>query len=293
MKALDPLMQSHLEQSTTALAVCILVQRLDGVELAVTNFNRPLTPVGGSPSPLRTYIPLGFLRSDIDSSDNMDVGTTEHTGFMHEASITEEDVRAGRWDFAAYTVTRVVWSDLAIEPEILAVGTLGVVRTGRVKFVAEFLSRMQVVQQSIGALNSPQCLHELGDHRPKTRGDNGCTVDLALWTVTGTVEEMLTDYYTLLDAARTEPAGYFAGGVLEITSGVMVGMRREVRSYIPGEIVLFTDLPYDATGATYSVHRGCDKTLRTCIDVFDNILDRLASDYTQGNDVATQVGRRE
>jgi len=285
MKTLDPAMETHLALPTTTLTTIVRVERVDGVVLRVTAFDAPLV-VGGE-----TYEPFGFLRSDVDVSDAMDVGTTEITSILRSDSLTEDDLRIGRWDFAAYSMQRVNWADLAIAPEILSEGNLGVVRTGRLKFVAELLGIMQAVQNSIGVLNSPQCIHNFGMSEGGPGRGNGCTFNLATVTQTGTVASVDSDLYGVHDAARTEADGYYSNGTFQITSGPYNGLKFEIRAYIVGFWVLFTALPADITGATYSIVRGCNKSLRQCVDDFNNVLDRLASDYTQGGDAAVQVGR--
>lgn len=285
MKVIPVALQTHYELPTTTLADCIHVTRSDGVELFATTFNKPLTIDGD------VYQALGYIRADLSHADSMDVTTTEITSLLDAAVITEDDVRAGRWDRAAYEVFRVNWADLTMGREQLASGNLGTFSTGRLRFVAELLGLTQNVQNSIGNLNSPQCLHELGDNNAGAGRGNGCTVDLTPFTVTGTIDSMDSDYYGIHDSARAEADAYFSGGVMTITSGTMNGMRFEVRAYIVGFWVLFTAVPDDVTGATYSMTRGCDKSLRTCVDVFNNINDRLASDFTQGNDAAVQVAR--
>lgn len=129
MKTLDADMETHLQLATTQLAIILRVERLDGEVLTVTSFDAPLV-VGGE-----TYEPFGFLRTDVDTAADMDVGSTEVTSILRSDSLTEDDLRIGRWDFAAYTLRRVVWSDLTIDPEILAEGNLGVVRTGRFHYI--------------------------------------------------------------------------------------------------------------------------------------------------------------
>jgi uncharacterized phage protein (TIGR02218 family) len=287
MKTLDADMQTHLEQPTTTLTWCIRVERLDGVVLAATAFDQPLT-FGGD-----TYEPFGFLRRDIDGSSDLDVNSTEVTGILSSDALTEDDVRIGRWDFAAYSLVRVNWADLTIDPEILSTGNLGVVRTGRLRFVAELLGLVQAAQNSIGVLNSAQCIHNFGKSEGGFGRGNGCTFDLATVTDSGTVESVDSDLYGIHDSARTEADTYYSNGVFRIMDGDYAGMEFEIRAYIVGFWILFTALPEDITGAAYEIVRGCDKSLRQCVDDFDNIADRLASDYTQGADAAIQVARHD
>lgn len=292
MKTISGGMQTHLDESLTTLTFTIHLTRLDGVEVFASTFNRRLT-IG-----VQDYEPFGFIRSDVDSDDNMGVGTTELTGILDSDTISEADLAAGRWDFAAWEAKYYNWNDLTMTPVHQGSGSLGVVRAGRLKFVAELLGLMQAVQISILNLTSPVCIHELGDHNASPSTGNGCTVDLEgspNFTVYGAIESMDSDYYGLHDSARTEPDGSFSNGKITFLPnsppGLLDGMSFEIRGYIVGQWVLFTAVPYDATGYAYKMTYGCDKSRRMCIDRFDNILDRLASDYTQGNDAAIQVAR--
>ena len=280
-------LQTHLEGSTRTLAVCLSVAQVQpgsSTVLRVTTLNRPLVVSGD------TYAPLGLMLRDLTGEDNMDVGTTEADGILDSDYITEDDIRAGRWDAAEWEMFRVNYASPTDGRIHLGNGRLGEIRWGRVRFTAELLDMMQGLKTSIGFLTSALCIHRLGDSGGKGRG-NGCQVDLGPHTVTGTIDSVESDFYTINVSDRTEDDATFSNGILTITDGVMAGMQFGVRAYITGVIVLFNALPYDAAGAAYSLVRGCDKTKRTCIDVFDNVENRLAFDYVQGRDAAMQVGR--
>lgn len=290
-------MLSHIAQVTTTLTRCLRIQRTDGLVLCLTAFNRSLSldPGLGSPtgSPSgEVYEPFGLNRMDLQSSNNMDVGTTE-CFLIQSDSLTDDDLLLGRWDFAEYLLFEVNWADLSMGRILLQTGNLGIVRAGRLKFETELLSLMQHVENSIGNLNSAQCIANLGDSL--------CQVDLTgnvagspsvPITVTGSLTSIDSDYYGMHDTARTEADGWFSNGIMTLTSGAYSGLQFEVRAYTTGFWVLFIAIPSGVTvGTTYSMSRGCDKSRRTCIDIFDNILHRRASDWTQGNDKAMQVAR--
>lgn len=238
-----------------------------------------------------TYLPLGYVRKDWPADDNMAIGTTEVDGIIDAQYLTDFDLQIGLWDGAEWIKFKCDYTDPDDWQVLLANGTLGIVRTGRLRFTAELLSMMQVVQNGIGALNSPLCIHKFGASEGGPGRGNGCTVNLAPFTFTGTVDSVDSDLYGIHDSARTEADSYFSNGIFRVTSGVLDGFEYEIRAYIQGFWVLIVPLPVDVTGETYEIVRGCNKTLRQCVDDFDNILDRLASDYTQGNDAAIQVAR--
>lgn len=292
MRTYSANMLAHIAQVSTTLTRCLRIERLDGVVLAITAFNRALTIDTGHGSPTDVYEPFGINKMDLTAQNDMDVGTTECM-LLQSDLLTDDDLLLGRWDFAAYELFEVNWADLSMGRILLQSGNLGVCRSGRLKFETELLGLMQHVQNSIGNLNSPLCIADLGDElcQVDLNGTSGSSPSEPL-TVTGTIDAIDSDFYGIHDTARTEPANRFANGKMTLTDGPYVGMSFEVRAYISGFWVLFTAVPDGVTvGTGYSMSVGCDKSKRMCIDFFDNILHRRASDYTQGNDKAVQVGR--
>ena len=74
----------------------------------------------------------------------------------------------------------------------------------------------------------------------------------------------------LKDAARTEAEDYWNGGILEMTSGTNDGKRRQILTSVPGTITLLYAFSNPiATGDTYTIKRGCDKSISSCRD-FEN-----------------------
>jgi uncharacterized phage protein (TIGR02218 family) len=291
-KVIPVALQAHYEQVTTTVTMCLHATRTDGVTLGVTAFNRALTIdcTAAGLGAAELFEGFGFLRNDITYDDNMGVGSTEVTGLLNSAAITEADVVAGRWDDFRYVLFRVNWASVSDGIDIVSVGRVGVVSTGRLRVIAELLSLLQGVQNGIGMLNSDLCIHELGDFNAVPERGNGCTVVVV--PVTGSLTGIDSDFYGMHDTARVEVDSYFSNGVMTLTSGPFSGRRIEVRAYVVGFWILFDALPDTVTvGTTYEMTRGCNKTRRQCIDDFGKILDRLASDYTQGSDAAVQVAR--
>lgn len=66
-------------------------------------------------------------------------------------------------------------------------------------------------------------------------------------------------------------AGTYDLGELVCTSGANAGVRRAVKQHTAGQLVLSFPLPdAPAVGDTFTVYKGCDKTLSTCISRFSN-----------------------
>jgi hypothetical protein len=91
-------------------------------------------------------------------------------------------------------------------------------------------------------------------------------------------------------------SGYFDNGVITFTSGLNFDNgvpSMEVQSYVPGQWTLELPMPYlPAIGDTYSMHAGCDYSLETCRDRFNNILNMRAEPYVPGVDRLVQIGKQ-
>lgn len=99
-----------------------------------------------------------------------------------------------------------------------------------------------------------------------------CALDRDDFTVTGSVTQVLNQRVRF-DTGRTEAVDYFNQGVLMFTSGANAGKSRSVKTY-PGSGIFEFALPWGAdvaVGDDFLVYPGCDKTMATCEDRFDNL----------------------
>jgi uncharacterized phage protein (TIGR02218 family) len=261
VKALTVPYKAHLALGTTTLATCWKATLQDGTIIRATSHDRDITynselyPAASS-----------YTKSDVVSASDMSPDNLELEGFLASPGITEEDVLSGRWDYAAIEIFEVNYTDTspAMGRNVLRKGTLGEVSASRSKFRAELRGIMQAFSRRIVKVTTKECLADLGDSR--------CGVDLAPFTVTGTVD-VVTNYRQFTDAARTEAADWFTGGVITWTSGENNGLRMEVRrSTATGVIELHENMPFAITvGDTYSLHAGCSKRFEEdCIGKFSN-----------------------
>jgi hypothetical protein len=108
---------------------------------------------------------------------------------------------------------------------------------------------------------------------PAALGDSECSVNLASFTHTGTLDAVDATGLQLTDAALVQANGYFNYGLITMTSGASNGYSMEVKSYTTGVLILQQPLPFGVSaGDTYSIRAGCDKTLGTCRDTFNNVV---------------------
>lgn len=88
-------------------------------------------------------------------------------------------------------------------------------------------------------------------------------------------------------------SGYFDNGVVTWTGGDNAGLSMEVQSYVPGQVILFSPMPYEIQiGDTFSIHAGCDYSFSTCKNRFSNQLNFRGEPYVPGVDQIVQVGKQ-
>lgn len=272
MKTVSANLKAHLEGEY--LTVCTLwkITRMDAQVFGFTDNSRDVV-YGGV-----TYeAASGHTPSNIKTTSNLGVDNLEVQSVLDSASITEADIQAGLWDFATVEIMLVNYLSLADGHMMLRKGWMGNVKTGRSEFVAELRGMMQPLQQTIGRLYLPACDAALGDVR--------CGVTLGTYTVTGSVTTA-TSSRVFTDTARTEPDGYFDGGLITWTSGDNDTYQMEVKSSTAaGVITLQQGMPNDTTiGDTYSLSAGCDKTLATCKAKFSNVANFRGFPHVPGTD---------
>src|SRR6185436_15403332 len=133
---------------------------------------------------------------------------------------------------------------------------------------------------------TPTCRFMLGDSR--------CTVNLAPFTESSTVSEIVDGHARsqshkrqFIDIARIEADGYWANGVLTWTGGDNAGYSSEVaNSFDSGAISLWNVMPnIIQVGDAYTIIAGCDKNLDTCKNKFNNVANFGGFPDIPGNDV--------
>lgn len=276
MKQISSALAAHLAGEVTTLATCWKMTRRDSVVLGFTDHDRNID-FGGITYKAAT----GFTPSAIQNSGSLSVDNLEVEGMLASGSITEADILAGRYDFAEIEIFQVNYADLAQGSLKLRRGWLGEVSYHKQQFVAEVRGLTQALAQTMGELYSASCRTTLGDSR--------CKVDMTANTVTGSVTTSLSNQQ-FIDSARSEASGIFCFGTLTFTGGANTGLSMEVKEYIciagtGGQVTLALPMPYAiADGDTYSLTKGCDKTIATCFGRFNNVVNFRGEPLVPGLD---------
>jgi uncharacterized phage protein (TIGR02218 family) len=277
LKAVSEALKQHLASETTTLATCWLATLQNGTVYGFTSHSSDIV-FGG-----RTYAAAtGITPSAIASNADLAVDNLDVDGMLDASVITEADIAAGLWDYAAIEIFMINWSDLSMGQIKMRSGRLGEVKTGRVAYTAELRGLAQNLQQVVGELYSPTCRASLGDAR--------CKVSLAAYTHSGTVASVQSQ--ESFSSALTLPDDYCTNGRVTFLSGQNSGLAMEVIAYSRGVFTLALPMPYTiAVGDTFTAVAGCQKQfLRDCVGKFANAINFRGEPYLPGNDVMTASG---
>jgi hypothetical protein len=123
VKAASTALAAHLDQEVTALATCWRLTRTDGLLLGFTDHDRDLVIEG-----LTYRAASAYSRTAIASRAGLAVDNLDLEGLLDSDAISEEELRAGRFDRAAIEIFLVNWQALGQGVVRLRRGTLGEVR---------------------------------------------------------------------------------------------------------------------------------------------------------------------
>ncbi len=276
MKQISNALAVHIAGEVTTLATCWKLTRRDSVTMGFTDHDRDIL------FETVTYkAASGFTPSAIENNTTLNVDNLDVEGVLAAGSITESEILAGAYDFAEIEIFQVNYNDLSQGNLKLRRGWLGEVSLHRQQFVAEVRGLTQRLSQTIGELFSPSCRATLGDSR--------CKVAIASHTVIGTATGV-TSYQEFTDSTRTEASGLFSFGLLTFTSGANNGLSIEVKEYSysstsGGKLTFALPMPYAiGIGDSYSLSKGCDKTIQTCISRFANAVNFRGEPHVPGID---------
>ncbi|WP_294395365.1 DUF2163 domain-containing protein [uncultured Sphingomonas sp.] len=263
-----------LQGDLTTLALCWRIERRDGVALGFTSHDRDLLHDG-----LLYRAAPGMTPSAVSLTDGFEVDTLEIAGALTHDAIREEDLAAGRWDGATVRLFAIDWSDPAAEIVPLMRGELGESNVRDGAFTAELAGPTAVLARPVVEETSPDCRANLGDER--------CRIDMAdrvrLARVTGWDGQALT-----IDVA--EPvANAYGSGRLRWIGGTNSGLSSLIALSEGNRLVLRDDPPaVPVVGTLVEISEGCDRTIATCAERFNNAANFRGEPYLPGVDLLTR-----
>jgi len=260
----------YLQEITTLAQVFKLVLR-NGEVMGFTSFDQDII---FEDEPLVTYKAFsGMTPTAISSSSQFNVDNLDVEGFLEDERITEADLKYGKYDYAKVVIGELNWADLPYnwsKVNIKRKGKIGEIKIEGGKFIAEIRGLTQSLQSNIGSLFQTTCRANLFDGK--------CQVDSTAYKSFGSVTSITDNIliYTTLDRA----AAYFDNGVIKFTSGLNNTLSYEVKTWDGTKLELQIPANYKINVAdTFEIVRGCDKTIKTCQDVFGNAVNFRGEPY--------------
>jgi uncharacterized phage protein (TIGR02218 family) len=269
-KSISANLLTHIQGEVATLAMCWKITRKDTTVLGFTTHIEDLTVS----SVLYKAATGSYSSTTIKSTSDLSVDNLSLESVLESASITEEDLLAGKYDYAAVEIFLVNYADLTQGTLRLRSGTLGEVTTDGPRFTTELRGITQRLQQVIGRTYGKRCDADLFDSR--------CTVNPAGYTVNGTVSSFSSKSVFVGSAEPIRP-----GGKQTWTSGLNNGLPMEIKSISGSTITLFQAMPYAiANGDAYTALAGCDKNLSTCKSPYNNVVNFQGFPHIPGPDKA-------
>lgn len=267
----DPHPYPWMTADVVSFCYCWKITLRNGTTYGFTNHDQDLTFDGV------TYeAATGFIPTAVDTSSSLSVDNLDVDGMLTSDRITEDDITAGLYDFAAMTIYLVNWQNLNDPKLILRRGTIGQISHDKNAFTAEVRGLLESYQQKAGKVYQKVCRATLGDSK--------CKVNLTPYTATGTITAVCDDmtFGTNLAAA----ADLYDYGVITFTSGKNNNAYIEVKTQAAdGTVELYLPPPWPpAVGDTFTIVAGCDGNFSTCQTKFNNRFNFRGEPYVPGTD---------
>lgn len=277
MGGLPAALEAHLQSGFTTVCRAWAITRRDGATYGFTDHDCPLSFDG-----IEFRAHSGLTASALAQSTGLSVDNSEAIGALSDASITETDIEAGRFDGAEISCWLVNWA----EPNqrwLQFRGTIGELRQAGGAFTAELRGLTDALNQPIGRVFQKPCTAVLGD------GTCGFDLDTPGYSFVATVEAVAEARILRWSDQMSFAAGWFARGRLDVLSGAAAGLwasvKRDEITSSGRRIELWESMraaiePGDQVRLT----AGCDKRFETCRMKFDNLLNYQGFPDVPGDD---------
>ncbi len=268
-------MRAFFDRELDTVATFWRVFRKDGVTLGFTSHDRSLL-FGG----ISHHAAPGIAPAAIRMTDNISDDSAEVEGALSHDSISAADLSAGLFDEAAIVIGAVDWETL--EHRVIYSGKIGRIEDDRHGFSAELRSAKTILEQDLVPRTSPTC-------RAKFCG-LGC----------GLSAPRFTKRYSCIGFKETtnsiqidELVGPEAvDGQLRMLDGPQTGLVFGILDVNADWLAL--DRPFIAAGAVggrLELTEGCDHTIATCANRFNNARNFRGEPFLPGNDLVARYGR--
>jgi uncharacterized phage protein (TIGR02218 family) len=270
-------LHAHLATGATTLCRAWIVTRKDGTVMGFTDHDRDLVVEGVS-----CRADAGLSARALQQTTGLSVDNSEAVGALSDATISEADIQAGRFDGAEVRTYLVNWA--APEERIVEFrGSLGEITRSGGAFRAELRGLTELLNQPQGYAFQQACSAVLGDRRCRfDTATSGFVVEKALEGVSDGRVFRFANFPVFTDR-------WFEHGRLEVVSGEAKGLVGVVKiDRVEGSgrrIELWQSVTATfGVGDRIRIIAGCDKTASTCRTKFGNFLNFRGFPHVPGED---------
>jgi len=271
---------AHLATGATTVCQCWAVSRRDGVVLGFTDHDRDLAFEG-----IVFRAASGMTARALQTGTGLAVDNSEAVGALSDASVSETDLMAGRFDGAEVRNWIVNWQDVG-QRLMQFRGTFGEVTRAGGAFRAELRGLSEGLNQVQGLAYQRACSAVLGDAR--------CGVDLrrAGMALEAPIAARGSAGVYSVAAVAGFAEGWFQRGRAQVMTGAAAGLVGLVKFDHTEGVLRRLDLWMDfarspAVGDVMRLEAGCDKLAATCRDKFGNFAKFRGFPHIPGEDWLT------
>ena len=259
-------LHGHLVQGVTTVARCWDVRRKEGQRFGFTDHDLDLSFDG-----VVFRADTGMSASALQQATGLSVDNSEAVGALSDASVTEADIAAGRYDGAEVVAWLVNWADVAAR-KVLFRGTLGEITRRGGAFSAELRGLTEALNRPVGRVFQAPCTAVLGDV------NCGVDVDDPAYRFDVLVDQVTDDGSLVVLGAAGFEAGWFQRGRVSVADGEASGLWGAIKRdtlFEDGSRQIDLWEPFRASvqaGDQVRLVAGCDKRFETCRAKFGNLL---------------------
>lgn len=268
---------AHLQSGATTVCRAWTVTRGDGFVLGFTDHDRDLVVDG-----VVCRADTGMTARALQQTTGLSVDNSEAVGALSDASVTERDLLAGRYDGAVVRAFLVNWAAPEDRVEQFR-GSLGeIVRSGG-SFRAELRGLSDALNQPQGFAYQPLCSAVLGDDRCRFQTQQPG------YSVTRAVEGVEDNRIFRFAGFGGFDDRWFEHGRFEVLTGAAAGLVGVVKTDrldgLTRRIELWQSIGDSIlSGDQFKVFAGCDKVAETCRTKFANFLNFRGFPHIPGED---------
>ncbi|MEE4154456.1 MAG: DUF2163 domain-containing protein [Erythrobacter sp.] len=268
-------MKVFFDRELDSVATFWRILRRDGVALGFTSHDRNLY-FGG----ICHRAAPGMLPAAIRLSSRIDDDSAEVEGALSHDAIRADELRTGLYDAASILIGVVDWETL--QNHVLYSGALGAIEDNGRSFSAEMRSAKHVLEADIVPRTSPTC-------RALFCGP-GCGLSRTRFMTRHRVISVDLEK-NAVELSGTLPEGVL-DGELRFLEGPQTGKAFGILA-VDGTFVTLDEAIADGLAIETAVEllEGCDHTLVTCAERFQNSKNFRGEPFLPGNDLLARYGR--